>query len=265
MSRYDRPLEFNPCLECGSCVSVCPVGAVRPGGGFDFTACYSHNYRERLGGFGDWIEKLTASKSPAAYRKRVTYSETISMWQNLAIGPQTKCDRCMAVCPAGEEIVGEFLEDRRGFIKRVVKRFKDKKERIYVVHGSDAENHVLTKFPHKTIKRISNGLRPDSIRGFLGSLPLVFQPGQAEGLAAVYHFTFSGEEEAQATVTIRDRAVRVEEGLQGRPDLRLWADSRAWLSFLTKEMSLVRAVATRKIRVKGSLKLMGAFGRCFPG
>ncbi len=45
---YDRPLDFNPCVECGLCLKVCPTGAVKRTDDFDFSACFTHNYRERL-------------------------------------------------------------------------------------------------------------------------------------------------------------------------------------------------------------------------
>ena len=32
---YDRPMDYNPCLDCGLCLSVCPVGAVKKDG-FNF-------------------------------------------------------------------------------------------------------------------------------------------------------------------------------------------------------------------------------------
>ena len=57
------------------------------------------------------------------------------------------------------------------------------------IKGSDAEQHVRSHFAHKEIKIISNGIRPASAAMFLESLPLVFQPGQSEGLNATYHFT----------------------------------------------------------------------------
>jgi hypothetical protein len=31
----------------------------------------------------------------------------------------------MAVCPAGKESIGEYLEDRKAYINRTVKRFAD--------------------------------------------------------------------------------------------------------------------------------------------
>lgn len=35
----DRPLDYNPCLECKLCVAACPVGAIGPDGSFNFSAC----------------------------------------------------------------------------------------------------------------------------------------------------------------------------------------------------------------------------------
>jgi putative sterol carrier protein len=111
---------------------------------------------------------------------------------------------------------------------------------------------------------VSSGIRPRSIDGFLFGLKLTFQPGKAANLNAIYHFAFTGKEEKQATVTICDGTLQVQDGHQGEADLLVMADSEAWLGFLAKERSLLWSLLRRKIRIKGSPKLLMAFGRCFP-
>ena len=71
-------------------------------------------------------------------------------------------------------------------------------------------------------------------------------------------------ENLEGTVTIREKSLAVQEGLEGKPDLHVTADSQTWIKFLAKEIHLVRALVTRKIKIKGSPKLMMAFARCFP-
>ena len=107
-------------------------------------------------------------------------------------------------------------------------------------------------------------IRATSIPGFLFGLKLLFQPGKAAELNAVYHFTFTGKEPKEATVVIRDGTVRVRDGHEGEADLRVTADSETWLGFLAKERSLLWALLRRRIRIQGSPKLLVAFGKCFP-
>ena len=264
LTAYDRAIDYNPCLECKLCVAACPVGAIEADGRFNFSACYTHNYREFMGGFTDWVERIVGSRSVDEYRRKVSDAETVSMWQSLSYGANYKSAYCLAVCPAGEDVIAPFLRDRPGYLGGVVKPLQAKPETVYVVAGSDAETHVARRFPHKTAKRVSNGLRPASIREFLNGLPLVFQRHRSAGLNATYHFTFVGEETAEATVVIRDRRLQVHAGHAGAADLRVRADSRTWLGFLRKERGLVWALLRGKIRIKGSPRLLLAFGRCFP-
>jgi len=264
VTEQSRPIDYNPCLECKLCVAACPVGAIGADGYFDFSACYTHNYREFMGGFGDWVEQITESEGAEDYRSRVSLSETASMWQSLSYGPNYKAAYCLAACPAGDEVIGPFLSDRKGFLDEVVEPLRAKEEAVYVVPGSDAEEYVTKRFPHKRARRVSSGLRAQSVRGFLASLPHVFQRQQAAGVEARYHFTFTGEEQAEATVVISKKTIRVTPGLTGTPDLHVTADARVWLGFLAKEKSLVWALLRRRIRLKGSPRLLLAFGRCFP-
>lgn len=264
VTEYTRPIEYNPCLTCKLCVAACPTGAIGADGHFDFSACITHNYREFMGGFTDWVGKIAESSTALEYRKKVSDSESASMWQSLSFGANYKAAYCLAVCPAGEDVIGPFLTDRKQYLDEVVRPLQDKKETVYVTAGSDAEDYVARRFPHKSTKKVGNGLRPKSIRGFLVGLPLAFQRGRAEGLNATYHFTFTGEEERKATVAIRDKAVQVQVGHVGKPDIRISADSRSWLEFLAKERNILWMLLRRKLRIKGSPKLLLAFGQCFP-
>jgi ferredoxin len=261
---YGQPLAYNPCLECKLCVAACPVGAISPEGDFNFANCLTHNYREFMSGFSDWVEKVADSKDGLDYRKKVTASETASMWQSLAFGPNYKAAYCLAVCPAGEDVIGPFLTNKAGFLKDTLRPLTEKEETLYVIADSDAETYAARRFPHKKVKRVGSGIRPRNIDGFLFGLKLTFQAGKSKGLQAVYHFTFTGKEVKRATVTIRDGKLQVEEGHQGEADLRVTADSETWLGFLAKERSLLWALLRRRLRIQGSPKLLIAFGKCFP-
>jgi ferredoxin len=263
-TEYDQPIAYNPCLECKLCVAACPVGAIGTDGQFNFSACYTHNYREFMGGFNDWVGQVAESKSALDYRQRVTDAESASMWQSLSFGANYKAAYCLAVCPAGEDVIGPYLHDKPGHLRDVVRPLQEKEETIYVVPGSDAETHVARRFPHKKTKRVGNGLRPRSIARFLAGLKLTFQPGRAADLNAVYHFTFTGKEAKQATVTIHQGTLQVQDSHVGKADLQVTADSQTWLGFLAKERSLLWALLRRKIRIQGPPKLLIAFGKCFP-
>lgn len=265
ISVYQQPLDYNPCVECKLCVAACPVGAIGSDGAFNFSACYTHNYREFIGGFTNWVEQIADSKSASDYRRRVTDAESASMWQSLSFGANYKSAYCMAVCPAGDDVIAPFLTDRSQYLQDVVRPLQNKEETVYVVPKSDAEEYVARRFPHKHVKRVGNSLnRLRTIAALLTGLPLTFQRNQSKGLAATYHFIFTGAEERRATVVIRDQKLKVSEGHSGKADIVVTADSQTWLGFLAKERNLVWALLSRKIRINGSPRLLLAFGKCFP-
>jgi len=135
-----------------------------------------------LGGFSDWIEQVADARDAMDYRRRISEPETASMWQSLSHGANYKSACCMAVCPAGEDVIGPYLQDKQRHLKEVVRPLQERAEPVYVVAGSDAEAVARRKFQNKTVKPVSNGLRPRSIAGLLNFMPYVFQPNQSRVL-----------------------------------------------------------------------------------
>ena len=264
VSAYGTPLDESPCFSCRLCVAACPVGAISTDGHFDFSACVTHNYREFMGGFTDWVESVADSADAADYQRRIRDPETVSIWQSLSFGANYKAAYCMAVCPAGDDVIGRYLADRARHLADVLKPLRDKVEPVYVIPGSDADRHVRDRFPHKEPRPASPRLRPQSIRGFLAGLPALFNRGLAGDLSATYHFTFTGDEEARATVRISGGCLAIDDGLQDECDLAVVTDSRAWLRFVGRGRGLVVSLLLGRVRLRGRWRLLAAFGRCFP-
>lgn len=264
VSDQSQQVDFNPCLECKLCVAACPVGAISPEGSFNFSSCYTHNYREFMGGFTDWVEGIADSKSKEDYRSRVDDDESASVWQSLSFGANYKAAYCLSVCPAGEDVIAPFLDDRAVFVNETLKPLQQKVENLYVQPGSDAQEYAQKRFPHKPLKLVGSVLRPTSIEGFIRSMHIAFQPGKSDGLNAVYHFRFTGAQPADCTVAVADKTIEVRDGFHGDCDLRVNADSTQWVRFLRKETSIVWLLLTLRVRLRGNPKLLLAFGRCFP-
>ena len=260
----ESSLDFNPCLECKLCVAACPVGAISPDGYFNFSACITHNYREFMGGFIDWVKAITESNSMNEYKDKFNDGETVSLWQSLTYGANYKAAYCVAVCPAGEDVISPFLKDRKNFLQEIVKPLQDKEEIIYVVKDTDAADYVQKRFPHKTVKYVGSGLSVKTIKSFLFGTTLIFQPGKSKGIDAVYHFSFKGKEVVQATLIVKDQKLTFEDGFVGIPNIKITADSQDWINFLNGRLNLFVALVTFKIRLKGNIKYLKDFSKCFP-
>lgn len=254
------PLERNPCNGCGLCVEACPTGSIRKDGSFSFVNCSTHNYRYRLGGFNAWVETLADSRDRRDYRKRVRPEETIGIWQSLTTGANHACMNCMAVCPVGQ---GKPKSPAlRG--KVLVRQLLDRGGQIHVIRGSDAEAHARARFQPERIRIVSSGNRLTTARGFLQALPIIFQPGQAEGLEISVRFEFTGADPCNATAILSQGRLRVVPGLEGDPDVTVIADGPTWVAIASGVKGILPAILTRKLRLRGSKKAFRTFMRCFP-
>ena len=118
-----------------------------------------------MGGFADWVETIAEAKSARDYRAKVNDAETVSMWQSLAYRPNYKAAYCMAVCPAGEDVIGAYrARQERVSCRASSIRCRRKRKRSMSTRGSDAEDYVARRFPHKRVKHVGMVLRPTSDR-----------------------------------------------------------------------------------------------------
>lgn len=171
VDEYSKPIHYNPCVGCNLCVAVCPVGAIKVDAEFDFLACYQHNYRQHMTGFREWIQRVADSDDGEDYPEHFGEAETAAMYQNLASKPiDYLSGYCLSVCPAGEDVIGPFLHDRKQHVRDVVKPLQKREEVVYVVDGSSAEAHVQKRFPHKRTRHVTNAPRPDF--DLLGTAPV---------------------------------------------------------------------------------------------
>jgi Fe-S-cluster-containing hydrogenase component 2 len=259
-----RVLDYNPCLECKLCVAACPVEAIGTDGSFNFSACYNHNYREFLGGFADWVETIADSKSAEDYAARVPLNETTSMWQSLSFKPSYKAAFCISVCPAGEDVISPFLENPRAFVERFVKPLQDKAETIYVLDGSDAQEHTARRFPNKKVQTISWTILEPSGPNLLFNMRLHFQRRRSRKLEATFHVTFAGEREVSGTVNIRKRVIDVDFGLKGAADVSLKVSGPTWVEMLARQVTVPEAVAQGRLEMTGEPGLVSQLIDCFP-
>ncbi|MCE7999079.1 MAG: 4Fe-4S ferredoxin [Rhodobiaceae bacterium] len=259
-----KPLNYNPCVECKLCVAACPVEAIGPDGSFNFSACYSHNYREFLGGFLDWTEQVADAKDKHDYRERVEDGEVVSMWQSLSFKPSYKAAYCISVCPAGEDVISPYLDDRVGFAERHVKPLQETAETIYVLPNSDAEKLVPSRFPAKTVKQVRWNVGAKDIFSYLFNITLTFQRRKAGNLNATYHLRLTGDMPLEATITIASRRIEIEFGLTGEPDLTIETSADVWMGALESSFDLESAIKEGRMKLDGPEETFRRLAACFP-
>src|SRR5206468_12805590 len=103
-----------------------------------------------------------------------------------------------------------------------------------------------------------------NIASLLYGMRVSFQLHSSCKLDVTYHFAFTGNEQAEATVMIRNGKITVDNGLLGKANLKVIADSETWLGFLAGERNLLWALLTRRVRLHGNPKWLLALKRCFP-
>ena len=256
LDAYNKPLDYNPCNGCNLCVVACPVGAVRANDDFDFFACLNHNYREFLTGFEDWVSTIAAAHDAAAYKSKFPYEESRSMWQSLGFGPNYKAAYCMAVCPAGDDVIGAYMHDRVAWRRDVLEPLKTKQESVYVTSGSRAER-VAMRNPAKRIRYIDYQVDVSSPSNFALGLRHRFDATRAVGVACAVRFEYPDGE--THLVTVHDGKLSFDE--DAPPDVVIELTSEDYIRLLHPDPNPTESNSAR-YDLKGDAFALGALLAC---
>jgi len=83
-----------------------------------------------------------------------------------------------------------------------------------------------------------------------------FLPEKAQGVDAVIHFKFTGDEAGEWNAAIKDGKVDVAQGIpRKQPNMTLTADSNDYVKIITGEMDGMQAFMQGKIKLAGDLNL----------
>jgi alkyl sulfatase BDS1-like metallo-beta-lactamase superfamily hydrolase len=156
------------------------------------------------------------------------------------------------------------VANKRAFVGEVVEPLRQKVEPIYVMPGTDAEDHVTRRYPHKKVRRVEGGLYAETVAGVLTGAPMLFQARRSREVRAKISFRFTGDEAQEATITIADGTLRVEAGLAQDADAEVTVDGRAWLELIAGRRNPVWLVVTGALRIRGDRAALDRFQSCFP-
>ena len=146
----------------------------------------------------------------------------------------------MAVCPAGEDLIGTYKKHRKEWVQQIVSPQKEKKEPIFVQKGTSAEEHArLNK--NKEIRLVNDIIRPQTVDGFLTGARITFEPGRSKGINMTVHLSFTGREVRNATIFIKEGTIQVTDGLKEKADLViLWEIESYYVGFKMSLYSFMR-------------------------
>jgi len=273
----DRPIEWNPCLDCNLCVASCPTGAIRSDGDFDFFACYNHTYRDSIPGFLDLVRDL-ADARPRRFEKRWTDTEIAALWQSLAFRVEYRCFNCVATCPA--EIHEEFhseRESRRRYVDEILKPLVrtrcDVEEQFVIDTPSARAKHGIPpgewRTPRTADQPASRTVRLVDLRrirtqdadAMMRNLPQYFRDTEAGNLSFTTVFELTGPGGGTWTMTVDHGRCRVEPCTIPDPDLSVRSRADVFLGIHRGTINPVLALLTGRVRLGGQRRLFFAFPR----
>ena len=277
----ERPLDWNPCLECNLCVASCPTDAIRADGEFDFFACYNHTYRDSIPGFLDLVRDLSEAK-PRNFDHRWSDAEIAALWQSLAFRVEYRCFNCVATCPA--EIEDAFHADKavrtqylQDTLRPLTHTRKDADERFVIDTPSARARHGIAPGRYRTPPDATHPgqrgmvrlvqlqrIRVSNIDTMMRMMPYYFRPEEAGDLDFTCQFDFDGAGGGRWVLRVAEERCNVAPGTVERPDLTVRCDGALFLAVHRGETSALGALLLGKIRLAGRRRLFLVCPRIFP-
>jgi epoxyqueuosine reductase QueG/putative sterol carrier protein len=275
----DRPIEWNPCLECNLCVASCPTEAIKSDGDFDFFACYNHTYRDSIPGFLDLMRDL-AEANPRRFEKRWSDAELAALWQSMAFKVEYRCFNCVATCPA--EIHDLFHADkgvRRDYLENTLKPLTHTRTVVdehFVIDSPGArEKHDIPpgewRTPPDRTRPSARGvrlipltrIRTSNVDSMMRNMPHYFRSDESKGLDFTCQLDLTGEGGGRWVMRVADQRCRIQPGVAEQADLHVRCPGTLFLAIHRGEKSAIPGILLGRIRLAGNRRLFTAFPRLF--
>jgi putative sterol carrier protein len=97
--------------------------------------------------------------------------------------------------------------------------------------------------------------RVNSCQEYFDNVPQRFLAEKAEGVDATFLFELTGDGGGTWTVTVKDKSVRVDARSVESPSVTYRINASDYIDLVNGDLSGVKAVLTRKLKVSGSIPL----------
>lgn len=105
--------------------------------------------------------------------------------------------------------------------------------------------------------------RPESVKAFLTTMSLGFNPETAGDTQAVIQFCFSGKDGGECYLQIADGTIEAQEGATQNPDLTVTAPFETWLDVMGGKLDGQEAFTSGKCGAQGDFALLMNLARMF--
>ena len=103
-----------------------------------------------------------------------------------------------------------------------------------------------------------------SVQDYFDTLDDRFVSEASKGVEHVYQFEFSGDQGGTWHVEVNDGSMNVHEGAHDAPSAVISTAPEIWVKIINADMTGLRAVITRKMKVSGNTAAARKMQKIFP-